>query len=402
MSKPANKTLIGIFVLGAIALVVIAIVVLGSGKFFRKMYVAVCYFEGSVGGLNIGAPVVFRGVKVGSVKDIVLRFDTENLAFQIPVYIEIDPRRGELIGPSSKKLWENLKPMIDRGLKAQLEMQSILTGQMQVDLDFYPEKSAKLVGDTNYPEIPTIPTSLQELAKKVEQIPIEEILKQVQSTLEGIERVVNSPEIIQTLQSVSQAAGETKGLVKNINSQVTPLVSNANDTVKDLQQLVRNLDLQISTLVLSLGETMNDIRSMVQNVDGQVKPLASDIEGTMKDVRSMVQNVDGQVKPLAAGIEGTMKDIQTMTKEIQNLVRNASAKIDKFGPSIEKTLEAASTTLEGAQATLRTVGGAAGEDSPLIYQMMQTLKELSAAARSLRTLADYLERHPEALIRGKK
>jgi len=377
MSKPANKTLIGIFVLGAIALVVIAIVVLGSGKFFRKMYVAVCYFEGSVGGLNIGAPVVFRGVKIGSVKDIVLRFDTENLAFQIPVYIEIDPRRGELIGPSSKKLWENLKPMIDRGLRAQLEMQSILTGQMQVDLDFYPEKSAKLVGDTNYPEIPTIPTPLQELAKKVEQIPIEEILKKVQSTLEGIERVVNSPEIVQTLQSVSQAAGETKGLVKNINSQVTPLASNANDTVKDLQKLVRNLDPQISTLALSLGETL-------------------------KDVRSMVQNVDGQVKPLSAGIEETMKDIQTMTKEIQSLVRNVSAKIDQFGPSIEKTLEAASTTLEGAQATLRTVGGATGEDSPLIYQMMQTLKELSAAARSLRTLADYLERHPEALIRGKK
>jgi paraquat-inducible protein B len=377
MSKPANKTLIGIFVLGAIALVVIAIVVLGSGKFFRKMYVAVCYFEGSVGGLNIGAPVVFRGVKVGSVKDVVLRFDTENLAFQIPVYIEIDPRRGELIGPSPKKLWENLKPMIDRGLRARLEMQSILTGQMQVDLDFYSGKSAKLVGDTNYPEIPTIPTSLQELTKKVEQIPIEDILKKVQSTLEGIERVVNSPEIVQTLQSVSQAAGETKGLVKNINSQVTPLASNANDTVKDLQKLVRNLDSQISTLVLSLGETM-------------------------KDVRSMVQNVDGQVKPLASGIEGTMKDIQTMTKEIQNLVRNASAKIDQFGPSIEKTLEAASTTLEGAQATLRTVGGATGEDSPLIYQMMQTLKELSAAARSLRTLADYLERHPEALIRGKK
>ena len=104
------------------------------------------------------------------------------------------------------------------------------------------------MADEKYPEIPTIPTSLQELTKKVEQIPIEEILKKVQSTLEGIERVVNSPEIVQTLQSVSQAAGETKGLVKNINSQVTPLASNANDTVKDLQKLVRNLDSQISIL----------------------------------------------------------------------------------------------------------------------------------------------------------
>ena len=273
MSKPANKTLIGIFVLGAIALLVVAIVLLGSGKFFGKMYVAVCYFEGSVGGLNIGAPVVFRGVKVGSVKDVILRFDTENLAFQIPVYIEIDTRTAQLMGPRPSTFGKNLKLFIDRGLRAQLEMQSIVTGQMQVGLDFYPGKPAKLIGDSKYPEIPTIPTPLQELTKKVGEIPIEKILKNVQSAIEGIERTINSPEIANTLKSVSQAAGETNDLVKNINRQVTPLVSNANDTVKDLQKLVRNLDQQTSTLASSLGETTKDVRSMVQNVDSQVKTV---------------------------------------------------------------------------------------------------------------------------------
>ena len=68
MSKPASKTVIGMFVVGAIALVVIAIVILGSGKFFKRTFTAVCYFDGSIGGLNEGAPVVFRGVKIGSVK----------------------------------------------------------------------------------------------------------------------------------------------------------------------------------------------------------------------------------------------------------------------------------------------------------------------------------------------
>jgi paraquat-inducible protein B len=91
MSKQANKTVIGIFVVGAIALVVSAIVVLGSGKFFKQTLKAVCYFEGSVGGLNIGAPVVFRGVKIGSVTDVILRFETAKLSFVIPVYIEIEP-----------------------------------------------------------------------------------------------------------------------------------------------------------------------------------------------------------------------------------------------------------------------------------------------------------------------
>src|SRR5512136_3377298 len=109
MSKQANKTVIGIFVVGAIALVVIAIVVLGSGKFFRKTFKAVCYFEGSVGGLNIGAPVVFRGVKIGSVTDIVLRTNLEKLTFTIPVYIEIEPDRFAITGARPKKLGENLK-----------------------------------------------------------------------------------------------------------------------------------------------------------------------------------------------------------------------------------------------------------------------------------------------------
>ncbi len=360
MMKQPSKTMIGVFVLGAIGLAVAAILLLGSGDFFRKKYIAICYFEGSVGGLNTGAPVVFRGVKVGSVKDVSIRFDAGKLTFQIPVFIELDPRKGEIIGPRPKKLGENLKAMIDRGLRAQLEMQSIVTGQMQVGLDFFPGKPVKLVGPAGeYPEIPTIPSRFQELARNVERIPITEILMKVQATLEGIEKIINSPEIVQTLQSVSQVAGETKGFVKDLDARIG-----------DLHQ-------QASTLISNLGQTMTEVRSTVQNVNGRVVPLASEVEGTVRD-------------------------IQATTKEIQSLVQNASLKIEQFGPNIEKTLEATGTTLQGAQATLQTVGFAAGEDSPVINQTIQTLKELSAAARSLRTLADYLERHPEALIRGKQ
>ena len=65
MSKPASKTLIGVFVIGAIALAVLAVVVFGSGRFFSEKMPLVMYFEGSVAGLNIGSPVMFRGVKVG-------------------------------------------------------------------------------------------------------------------------------------------------------------------------------------------------------------------------------------------------------------------------------------------------------------------------------------------------
>ena len=151
MSKPANKTLIGVFVIGAIVLAIIAVIIFGSGKFFAEKMPLVMYFEGSVAGLNVGSPVMFKGVKVGVVKDIVLRFDSNNISFLIPVYAELDPKRFHVIGKIADET-ELDKELIKRGLRARLELQSMVTGQLMVDLDFYPDKPAKLVGlDKGYP-----------------------------------------------------------------------------------------------------------------------------------------------------------------------------------------------------------------------------------------------------------
>jgi paraquat-inducible protein B len=238
MSKQANKTVIGIFVVGAIALVVIAVLILGSGKFFKQTFKAVCYFEGSVGGLNIGAPVVFRGVKIGSVTDVQLRFDSSKLIFVIPVYIELEPDKVGVIGARPRQLGENLKAFIDRGLRATLEMQSFVTGQMQVGLDFYPDKPAKFAEnkvDTKTPEVPTIPTPMQELAKKIQNLPIDQIFEKLSSTLSAIDKVVSSPEIPEAIQSMNLALEDVRKLVKNVDGQVGPLVSNLNETVKDIR-----------------------------------------------------------------------------------------------------------------------------------------------------------------------
>ena len=103
MSKQANKTLIGIFVVGAVALVVAGVAIFGTGKFFSERHRLVMYFDGSVSGLNVGAPVVFRGVKIGTVTDIVLRADPADMSIQIPVFIEIEPNRFERIGKARDK-----------------------------------------------------------------------------------------------------------------------------------------------------------------------------------------------------------------------------------------------------------------------------------------------------------
>jgi len=348
MSKQANKTVIGIFVVGAIALVVIAIVVLGSGKFFKKTNKAVCYFEGSVGGLNIGAPVVFKGVRIGSVTEVILRADPTKLIFTIPVYVEIEPQKIQIVKGTRTGEWEqNLKTLIDRGLRASLETQSIVTGQMQVGLDFQPDKPAKFAEfklDQKTPEIPTVPTPLQELAQKIQKIPIEQIFDNLNSTLATIDKLVGSPEIPEAIRSLNVALADARKLVANINGQVGPLTSNLNETVQDVHKLV-------------------------QNADAKITGLASNLDETMKDVRGVVKDVDKQLEPLGPSIAGAIK-------------------------TVDETLALAKKTMQGIDTTV-------GQNSSLAYELDSTLEEIKELSRSIRVLANHLERRPESVIWGK-
>jgi len=270
MSKPANKTVIGIFVVGAIALAIAAVLILGSGKFFKQTVRAVCYFEGSVGGLNIGAPVVFRGVKIGSVTNVLLRLNTEKLFFSIPVYIEIEPDKFTAIGPRPKKSGEHFAEFIKRGLSASLESQSFVTGQMQVGLDLRPDKPGKFSEfkyDQKTPEIPTVPTPMQELTKKIEKIPIDEIFNKLASALDGIDKLVKSPEIPEAIRSVNLALGDVRKLVQNVDNRVGPLASSIEGTVNDYGKLARDAGNKIDTLSLGLSDTIKEIQKAVSSIE---------------------------------------------------------------------------------------------------------------------------------------
>ena len=345
MSHKANKTLIGVFVVGAVALAVIVVLVLGSGRFFTERLTYVCYFQGSVKGLNVGAPVLFRGVRVGTISDISIQSDPETLSIEIPVFIELEPKRFGRTGPS-KDPRANLERLIKAGLRARLELQSLVTGQLMIELDFHPETPVKLVGnETGYPEIPTIQSGMQELARTIEKLPLDQLANKLTEAISGIERTVNSPEIKE-------------------------IIGTLNGTLQDLQMLVRNLDSRIEPLASGLEETIDDYGKLARDVDAKVEPLASGVDKVLKDTQNLVQGFGGQIIPLAS--------------------------------SIKKTVQLTDTALVQARQTLKTIEGVTGRDSPVVYELTNTLKELAAAASSIRNWASYLERHPEALIRGKR
>jgi paraquat-inducible protein B len=347
MSKKANKTAIGGFVVGALALIVVGVLIFGSGKFLTETEAYVMYFEGSVKGLNVGAPLVFRGVKIGSVTRIQLLANTDDLSFQIPVFVEIERKYFTLTGDEAFDLSpkKQLVLLVARGLRAQLIKQSMVTGQLIVELDFHRDKPAKLVaGDSEYLEIPTIRPGMDDLVKQIEKAPIEDILNKVLSAVDGIEKAVNSRELKESL--------------------------------------------------LTLKQTLTNLNKLVQNIDSRIEPLVSTVEETVKDYGKLARNVDRQVKPVLSGIVET-------ERHADKLVRNVDAQVTRLGSSIEEASKSAAAALVEVKKTLNTIEGLTGEDSQMIYQMTTTLKELSAAARSIRVWAEYLERHPEALVRGK-
>jgi paraquat-inducible protein B len=331
MSKQANPTVIGGFVLGAVALLVVALLVFGRGEFFTKKNRFVLFFDGSVYGLDLGAPVILRGVTIGKVIDIRAMYSREQTNLWIPVVIETEEKRVEGIEDyralTEKERKQELQRLIEDGLRAQLMVQSYITGKLFIQVDFYPDTIPQYRGiDMNYPELPTVPSAAEEFQEgfraflqRLNKLPVEDLVSKIRATLAGIERQINDP--------------ATKDLVRNTN------------------QAVLNLNNVLSKLDNRLGE------------------LLAEFDLTMDDTRNLINHIDRQVDPLASG------GVQTL----------ASAR----------------ETLAGARAALSNLEEITAKDSPLRHDVTNAIRQLAAAARSIRNMADYLERNPNAIIYGK-
>lgn len=346
MSKPVNKTVLGGFVVAAIALLIAAILVFGSGQFFRKTIVRVMYFDGSVKGLNVGAPVLFRGVKIGSVKEISLRWDLKDKDVEIPVVVEYDPEAFIVVGGGADRgdPINNHREMVERGLRAQLEMQSFVTGQLLITIDFHPGTPVNLHEDAPYLEIPTIPTTMQQIAKTLQELPLEDMARKLTSAIESLEKLVSSP---------------------------------------DLKDSVVNLNL-----------LLKDARKLVQNVDGRIEPLASGLKETIGDARKMVRTADERIASAGSGLDLTLADTR-------RLINNVDSRVEPIQGQLQSALRSASEAIDRVEETVAEIGETTKSDSLLMYRLTRTLEEFESMARSIRFLADYLERHPEALLRGK-
>ena len=329
MNKKISPTLIGGFVIGALALLVIAVIAFGSGQLFRNTREFVLYFDSSVNGLRIGAPVKVRGVEIGAVKDIRFQLDQDTQVNKIPVIIEIDLEKLTSRGATAaaaEDLDSFRKVIVERGLRGQLMTESLLTGLLYVGLDFFPGAPINLVQKTDrdhkYREIPTLPTYLEQaqdtatkLLAKLEEVDFKGMMDSVSRAVDGVGQLVNSPALKSALQRLDQTMPK-------------------------------------------IDEAIVEIRKMTTSLDGNITSLSANLQQTSDEARGAMQQ---------AAL--TMKQTDLALKE--------------------------------AEAAMINIRGISDPDSVAFYELGRSLREVSAAARSLRLLSNSVERNPRALIFGK-
>jgi paraquat-inducible protein B len=312
VSKQVNKTLIGGFVVGAIALLVVALVIFGSGEFFKTRPKFVMYFDTSVKGLNVGSPVNFKGVPIGAVTDVQLRFNAKDLKLKIPVFVELYPERISVT--DGERSLQNVSRLIEKGLRAQLKMQSLITGQLMIELDFYENKPAVFVGEGKFDEIPTIPSSLDEISRTLENIPFDKIAEKLTKTIEGIERIINSPELGTTLTSLTAAIKDIQTLVRNVDDKIGPLTkeygalaTNANEELDKVSAAVaKMLDAaekasdQANRLMIKTG----DVTSANSPVVYELTRSLQDLSSAARSLRTMSDTIAQHPESLLYGKGG--------------------------------------------------------------------------------------------------
>jgi paraquat-inducible protein B len=316
MGKHFSPTLVGLFVVGAIALAVVGVAVFGSGQFFRETERYVVFFQGSVNGLRTGAPVKIKGVQIGEVIEIRLGIgDVQLLGMdppRIPVVIELDLDSIRSQGATGDARQTNLQRLLDEGLRAQLSTESFVTGILYVALDFFPETPIDLVGgeDLPYPELPAIPTTLEqaqtaaaEIISKLREMKLDEMIEDLRQAAHGVNELVNSEGLKQGADSLGEVMAGAKEALVDVSA-----------AVERVEELAGNLDSSLTSAQKELASTTKEAR----------QTFAAATE-SLQNVRSLTR----PEAPLAQQMTETLKDLSLASRRLSNfldyLERNPSA-----------------------------------------------------------------------------
>ncbi len=261
MSESRKPFMIGAFLLGGLVLLAAGIMLLSRDSWFAQPSEYVVYFTGSLDGLDVGADVTYRGVKVGTVREIRLSYDRQLKDVVMPVVVRIDNQKGAEEG--RRGFDQFIGQLVERGLRAQLQTPSLLTGKAIVALDMFPREPGYVrePHDIELPTIPSVPSRidqiadvLRELAGSLRQLPLQEMAASAQKTLAAIEKLTNSAELQQGLVSMSQLLAKLDRLSGRLEQQLPPIMDNVQQSSVDLRVAVADIRRAAQTTAQALEQ----------------------------------------------------------------------------------------------------------------------------------------------------
>ncbi|UCE32258.1 MAG: MCE family protein [Burkholderiales bacterium] len=364
MKGRARYALLGAFVLGALVILSVAGAVFFGGQFAIDRVQALMVFRGRVTGLDVGTPVQVRGIPIGEVRRIRTLYDPASKQVLFVVYarfsgtIEVQHDLPTGFGEDAGA-W--LADMIERGLRAQLQTKSWVTGQQMIMLDFRPEEPARLSGlEPGTIEIPTVLSPNEELLAQLSEIPVQELLSEGRAALIGVRGLLSEPD-------------GRPGPLPRMLDELTRVA-------RDLGERLPRIETEFADTAAAARRTLAETSSTLAAARGAVE----DARQAIADTRRTLAAIGGTSQALGRQIERSADSLVAATGDFERLSERIGQSLDRIDQSIGRFEHALS------------------QDAPMGSALVSSLNEFGQAARALRTLSEGLERQLNSLVAGRR
>ncbi|MGM8227811.1 MlaD family protein [Cellvibrio sp. ARAG 10.3] len=320
MSHKKNRSLaIGAFIVGAILLVFIALMFFSGGRFFADKKRVVMYFEGSVQGLQVGAPVKLKGVVLGEIIDISINFERDNKTVYTAVTADLVMKRINSDGVNVEE--DFFEDAIQSGLRAQLNFQSFLTGLLYVELDFYPDSELRLYAiQKEHQEIPTIGTSFEEISRTFQELDLKGLVHNLNNLTEQVSNMVANGQVAETLSSFNRLATSLEQTSGNADKEIARLSAKMDTTLTELNTLIKQLNTQTPDMLASLKSSLQELDKSMQSFD----QAAANIEHAFSEDAPLINQLTRTLEDMSRSSQAFRSLSETLEQQPEALLRGRS------------------------------------------------------------------------------
>ena len=315
MTAAARQTAVGLFVLVGVGLALGAVLAFGRLHLLSPLDRAVIFFPGNVAGLAPGAPVLFRGLRVGSVQTVSLQVDPGSLRVRIPVILQLDPQPLQVAPGASGR--DGLRRLVAAGLRGELSLQSFVTGQMAIELDISPNSGAAFSGNRNQPpgdlvEIPSVQSPFERLRDQVTALPLRDLAGDTQRTLHTVEHLADTldrslPPLIASLQVTADGLHDAGPIIKDsvetIRTEALRVIGHYDALSASLRTTVAARGPEVKQLLATANQAADHARHLLATLDALASDRSEDrlnLEASLRDLAAAAGSLRGIARDVEA------------------------------------------------------------------------------------------------------